>query len=101
MPAAATPVGAVADLDLRVDEVLTKILDRLGPGRIEQATVTGSLLLFPCRLELGEQIARELGLDLPLDHPRSIPGYTIWSGQYLGVDVQVRASLRAPVGSGS
>jgi hypothetical protein len=93
--------GSAVDADLRaVDEVLGKILDRLGPARIEQATVAPTcLVLHPCHLDQGEQIASDLGLTSALDHHRSVPGYTIWSGKYLGVEVQLRASLRRGIGS--
>lgn len=91
---------SVGDTGLRgADEAFGRILDLLGPGRIEQATVTQTLVLHPCSLDQGEQIAHELGLHSALDHRQSTPGYTIWSGTYLGVEVQVRASLRRPVAS--
>ena len=100
LPRGLAKPAAVGDPDLRTtDDVFRRILDLLGPGRIEQATVTQTLVLHPCRLDQGEQIANDLGLHSALDHRRSTPGYTIWSGTYLGVEVQVRASLRRPVGS--
>jgi hypothetical protein len=92
--------GSAGDTGLRAaGEAFRRILDLLGPGRIEQATVTQTLVLHPCSLDQGEEIAHELGLHSALDHRQSTPGCTIWSGMYLGVEVQVRASLRRLVAS--
>lgn len=74
------------------------LLDRIGAERVELVTVTGSRVsLQPADLGQGEQIARALGLDAPMDHRMVTPGYTLWSGDLDGLEVQVRAKLRQAV----
>ncbi len=54
----------------------------IGADRIELVTVTSNRVsLQPTHLKEGEQIARELGLDVPLDHRMFVPGNTMWTGE--------------------
>lgn len=76
----------------------SRILERIGADRIELVTVTGNRVsLQPANLREGEQIARMLGLNVPMDHRMFVPGYTLWSGEVDGLEVQVRAALRRPI----
>jgi hypothetical protein len=78
----------------------SRIVDRVGADRIELVTVTGNRVsLQPADLNQGKQIARMLGLDVPMDHRMVTPGYTLWSGDVDGMEVQVRAELRRPIGA--
>lgn len=81
------------------DDVLEQILAVLGPERIARAAVAWAILLEPRNLHDGEQIARELALDHAVDHTRQGREATVWSGTYMGVDVQVQAALRSTAGS--
>lgn len=75
----------------------SRLLDRIGADRVELVTVTGSRVsLQPADLNQGEQIARALGLSVPMDHRMVTPGYTLWSGDVDGLEVQIRAKLRQP-----
>ncbi|MBE1876166.1 hypothetical protein [Myceligenerans pegani] len=75
-------------------------LSAIGPERIDVVTTTRSRVsLHPRDLSESEQIARELGCVSPLDHRTTVPGYTLWSGTRDGIEVQVRAALRRPVGT--
>lgn len=76
----------------------SRILALVGADRIELVTVTSNRVsLQPTHLKEGEQIARELGLDVPLDHRMFVPGNTLWTGERDGLEVQVRSVLRQAV----
>jgi hypothetical protein len=76
----------------------SRILDLVGADRIELVTVTGNRVsLQPTHLKEGEEIARTLGLDVPLDHRMFVPGNTLWTGIVDGLEVQVRSVLRRAV----
>ena len=76
----------------------SRIVAVVGADRIELVTVTRNRVsLQPTHLKEGEQIARELGLDVPLDHRVFVPGNTLWTGERDGVDVQIRSVLRRAV----
>lgn len=73
-------------------------LDLVGADRIELVTVTRNRVsLQPTHLKEGEEIARALGLDVPLDHRMFVPGNTVWTGERDGLEVQVRSVLRRAV----
>lgn len=79
--------------------VAAAALGQVGPHRVELVTIArGWLCMQPERLTDGEAIAGELHLPLPMDHRMTTPGYTVWSGDREGLDVQVRAELRRPAG---
>lgn len=92
------PQGAGRDR-FSAEDVLEEILVVLGPERISRAAVAWAILLEPHDLQDGERIAGELGLDHAVDHTRQEPATTVWSGAYLGVDVQVQSALRSATGS--
>lgn len=76
----------------------SRILALVGADRTELVTVTRNRVsLQPTHLKEGEQIARELGLDVPLDHRLFAPGNTLWTGESDGFEVQVRSALRRAV----
>ena len=76
----------------------SRIVALVGADRIELVTVTRNRVsLQPTHLKEGEQIARELGLDVPLDHRMFVPGNTLWTGERDGLEVQVRSVLRRAV----
>jgi hypothetical protein len=89
------PVGIEEGLTAAV-----RIVDTVGRDRIGAVTLTrGRITLQPTVLAGGEAIARTLGLDFPVDHRMLVPGYTLWSGERDGLEVQVRAALRTRVGA--
>lgn len=72
-----------------------RFLDLVGADRIELVTVTPNRVsLQPADLNQGEQIARLLGLTMPMDHRMLVPGNTLWTGDRDGFEVQVRSVLR-------
>jgi hypothetical protein len=72
-----------------------RFLDFVGADRIELVTVTPNRVsLQPVDLNQGEQIARVLGLTMPMDHRMFVPGNTLWTGDRDGFEVQVRSVLR-------
>lgn len=76
----------------------SRFLDLVGPDRIELVTVTRDRVsLQPTHLKEGEKIARELGLDIPVDYRMFVPGNTLWTGERDGLEVQVRSVLRRAV----
>ena len=76
----------------------SRIVAVVGADRIELVTVTRNRVsLQPTHLKEGEQIARELGLDVPLDHRVFVPGNTLWTGERDGLEVQIRSVLRRAV----
>ncbi|MFI8524894.1 hypothetical protein ACIGB8_10625 [Promicromonospora sukumoe] len=76
----------------------SRFLDLIGADRIELVTVTPNRVsLLPADLKEGEQIARTLGLTVPLDHRMFVPGNTVWTGERDGLEVQVRSMLRQVV----
>lgn len=91
-----SPTLGIGDvLDLAAD-----LLSTVGGPRVELFTATRNrICLQPRDLADGEAIARLLGCDRPLDHHLVTPGYTVWTGERDGVEVQVRAELRRPVGA--
>lgn len=84
-----------------VTERLGDVIDLLRHVRadwIEVLTVTPErVCLQPWHLDDGESIARALGLDHAIDQRMMEPGYTLWTGTWRGVEVQVRGALRAGV----
>lgn len=79
--------------------VTAAALSRVGAARVEVVTISRRwVCLQPTHLAEGKDIARELSLDLPMDHRMTTPGYTVWSGDRDGLTLQVRAALRQPVG---
>ncbi|GAB3159341.1 hypothetical protein GCM10027059_05430 [Myceligenerans halotolerans] len=76
------------------------LLSAVGGPRIELFTATRNrICLQPRDLADGEAIARLLGCDRPLDHHLLTPGYTVWTGERDGVEIQVRSVLRHPAGA--
>ena len=76
----------------------SRILALVGADRIELVTVARNRVsLQPTHLKEGAQIARELGLDIPVDHRMYAPGNTLWTGELDGFEVQVRSVLRRVV----
>jgi hypothetical protein len=76
------------------------VLRTVGAHQVEIVTLTrGRICLQPVDLNRGEQIARALGCDFPLDHRMFVPGHTLWTGQVEGLEVQVRSALRTPLGA--
>lgn len=76
-----------------------RLLADIGMSRIELVTFTSDrLCLHPADLEEGEQIARAVGCDFPLDHRVFVPGHTLWTGIVDGLEVQIRSVLRQPAG---
>ena len=74
----------------------------VGPDRIDLVTVTKDrICLQPADLHDGEQIARALGCEFPMDHRMFVPGHTLWTGERHGLEIQVRSVLRRPIGEGS
>ncbi|GAA2239912.1 hypothetical protein GCM10010413_47090 [Promicromonospora sukumoe] len=70
----------------------------VGPDRVEIVTLTrGRICLQPAELNRGEQLARTLGCESPLDHRMFVPGHTLWTGERDGLEVQVRSALRQVV----
>lgn len=93
--AQSTSTALVGTLD-----VVAAILNQVGPDRVEPVTFTRDRVsLQPADLNEGEQIARVLGLDSPLDHRMFVPGHTLWTGVVEGLEVQVRSALRQPIGA--
>lgn len=81
-------------------DVVAAILNEVGTDRIDLVTFTRDRIsLQPADLAEGEQIARTLGLDSPLDHRMFVPGHTLWTGQVDGLEVQVRSVLRRTMGA--
>lgn len=79
-------------------DVVAAVLTTIGPGRVELVTYTRDRIsLHPVNLDDGEEIARTLGCDLPLDHRMFVPGHTLWTGLVDGMEVQVRSVLRQVV----
>lgn len=75
--------------------VAADAIQTVGSDRIEIVTLTrGRISLQPVNLTDGEQIARALGCDFPLDHRMFVPGHTLWTGHVEGLEVQVRSVLR-------
>lgn len=86
-------IGDVLDLT-------ASLLRAVGGPRVELFTATRNRIsLQPRDLADGEAIARLLGCDRPLDHHFVTPGYTVWTGERDGVEVQVRSVLRRPTGA--
>ncbi|MCF4123000.1 hypothetical protein L1785_18655 [Antribacter sp. KLBMP9083] len=80
--------------------VVVETLARVGLERIEAITLTRNhISLQPADLAEGEQIAKTLGCDFPLDHRMLTPGFTDWTGDVSGFEVHVRAQLRRPIGA--
>lgn len=80
---------------LHAFDVAVAALSQAGAHRIESVTIArGWVCMQPADLSDGERIARELALDMPLDHRMTEPGYTVWSGDRDRLEVQVRAALR-------
>jgi predicted nucleic acid-binding protein len=81
-----------------VTERLGDVIDLLRHVRadwIEVLTVTHErVTLQPWHLDDGENIARALGLDNAIDQRMLEPGYTLWTGTWRGIEVQVRGTLR-------
>jgi hypothetical protein len=76
----------------------SRISALVGADRIELVTVARNRVSFqPTHLKEGEQIARELGLNVPLDYRMFAPGNTLWTGELDGFEVQVRSVLRRAV----
>jgi hypothetical protein len=91
------PAGDIDRLAFSM-RVATEALRIVGPDRVEIVTLTrGRICLQPTDLSQGEQIARALGCDLPLDHRMFIPGHTLWTGEHDGPEIQVRSALREVV----
>lgn len=85
---------------VRALDVVAGILNAVGIDRVELVTFTRDRIsLQPADLNEGEQIARVLGLDSPLDHRMFVPGHTLWTGVVEGLEVQVRSVLRQPIGA--
>lgn len=75
-----------------------QFLNLVGADRIELVTVTSNRVsLQPADLNQGEQIARALGPNNPMDHRMFVPGNTLWTGKRNGLEVQVRSVLRGTV----
>jgi len=75
-----------------------RFLDLVGADCIELVTVTANRVsLLPADLKEGEEIARTLGLTVPLDHRMFVPGNTVWTGERDDLEVQVRSVLRQVV----
>ncbi|GAB3166497.1 hypothetical protein GCM10027059_25710 [Myceligenerans halotolerans] len=73
---------------------------KVGGERLEVVTVTRNrICVHPRDLSEGEQIARLLACDAPLDHRLTVPEYTLWTGARDNLEVQVRARLRDPAGA--
>ncbi|WP_454852253.1 hypothetical protein [Promicromonospora soli] len=91
--------GATASILVALDAARAALVE-LGADRVELLTATGSgrVTIQPARLADGETIARELGLDSPLDHRMVDPGYTLWCGERDDLEFQVRGVLRQPHG---
>jgi hypothetical protein len=90
------PVLGIGD----VLDLTAELLGAVGGPRVELFTATRHrICLQPRDLSEGEAIARLLGCDRPLDHHLVTPGYTIWSGEREGVEIQVRSVLRRPAGA--
>jgi len=78
--------------------VATEAVRAVGSDHIEIVTLTrGRICLQPVHLNHGEQIARALGCDWPLDHRMFVPGHTLWTGEHDGLEIQVRSALREVV----
>lgn len=76
-----------------------RLLADIGMSRIELVTFTSDrICLHPADLAEGEQIARAVGCDFPLDHRMFVPGHTLWTGIVDGLEVQIRSVLRQPAG---
>lgn len=76
----------------------TDALRTVGPDQIEIVTLTrGRICLQPTEINRGEQIARALGCESPLDHRMFVPGHTLWTGERDGLEIQVRSALRQVV----
>jgi hypothetical protein len=77
--------------------LVDSLLASVGAERIEVVTATRNrVCVQPRDLRDGEEIARRLGCDAPLDHHLVVPGYTLWTGSRDGLEVQIRSSLREP-----
>lgn len=76
----------------------TDVVRMVGSDEIEIVTLTrGRICLQPTVITRGEQIARTLGCESPLDHRMFVPGHTLWTGERAGLEVQVRSALRQVV----
>ncbi|WP_454859633.1 hypothetical protein [Promicromonospora soli] len=93
------PPGDTTSILLGLDAARAALVE-VGADRVELLTATGSgqITIQPAFLADGETIARDLGLDSPLDHRMVPPGYTLWSGTRDGLEFQVRGALRQPHG---
>ncbi|MFC8796970.1 hypothetical protein ACFT2C_04510 [Promicromonospora sp. NPDC057138] len=92
--------GDTAAILLALDAAKAALME-VGADRIELLAATGSgrVSIQPALLADGEIIARELGLDKPLDQCMMDPGYTLWCGTLDDLEFQVRGALRQPLGS--
>lgn len=76
----------------------TDALRTVGPDQVEILTLTrGRICIQPVEIDQGEQLARTLGCEFPLDHRMFVPGHTLWTGELDGLEVQVRSALRQVV----
>ena len=95
------PIGEGSALALQLERAMSIVADVLrlvGAHRIEIVTLTrGRICLQPAHMADGEEIARALGCDFPLDHRMFVPGHTLWTGERDGLEVQVRSVLRQMV----
>jgi hypothetical protein len=91
--------GDTGSILLALDAAKAALLE-VGQDRIDLVTSTdGRVSIQPSRLDDGENIARALGLDSPMDHRMIDPGYTLWCGTRDGLEFQVRGALRPPLGA--
>ncbi|MCF4122063.1 hypothetical protein L1785_13855 [Antribacter sp. KLBMP9083] len=80
--------------------VVVEAVSKIGLERIGSITLTPDRIsLVPRHLTEGEEIAKALGCNSPLDHHILTPGFTDWTGQVSGLEVHVRATLRRPEGA--
>lgn len=88
------------DVLLQALDAVSALVDKAGANRIAVVTATRNrICLQPRDLLDGESVARLLGCDRPLDHRLLTPGYTLWTGHYGGLEVQVRSVLRGLTGA--
>jgi hypothetical protein len=89
--------GSRFDAALRV---VAGVTETVGQERIELVTFTRDrVCVQPRILTDGEQIARALGLDFPIDQRMFVPGHTLWTGVVQGLEIQVRGALRQLTGT--
>jgi hypothetical protein len=90
-----TSAHAIRDVLQAVDQ----ILEAAHVEHVAGLSIRGDLLAIqPSRLADGEDIARALGLTAALDHIHAEPPITDWTGDVAGLEVHVRAALRALAG---